>query len=131
LSEIRVTTISDAAGTGPVTLTKQYAAKAWCVWNAAVAPASIRKSENISSLTDNGQGDFSFAYTNNFADSNYTISGCMAHSSTVTNFVYNVQPQQNSDVVAGSVRLLTVYSGSSSGNSDYVYSNFTAHGDLA
>ena len=69
-------------------------AGAWCVWNAAVAPASIRKSENISSLTDNGQGDFSFAYTNNFADSDYTISGCMAHSSAVTNFVYNVQPQQ-------------------------------------
>jgi enamine deaminase RidA (YjgF/YER057c/UK114 family) len=29
MSEIRATTISNAAGTGPITMTGQYAAKAW------------------------------------------------------------------------------------------------------
>ncbi len=33
MSEIRATTISDAAGTGPITLTKQSAAKAWVSYN--------------------------------------------------------------------------------------------------
>ena len=52
MSEIRATTISDAAGTGPITLTKQSAAKAWVSINSA-SPA-IRGSLNASSLTDDG-----------------------------------------------------------------------------
>jgi len=33
MSEIRATTISNAAGTGPITLTGQSAAKAWVNFN--------------------------------------------------------------------------------------------------
>jgi hypothetical protein len=55
LSEIRATTISDSAGTGPITLTKQSAAKAWINYKQA-ATFDIRDSINISSVSDEGSG---------------------------------------------------------------------------
>ena len=41
MSEIRATTISNAAGTGPITMTGQYAAKAWVNFN-GIGPAPLR-----------------------------------------------------------------------------------------
>jgi len=55
MSEIRATTISDAAGTGPITLTKQQAAKAWVNY-VADGTQSINDSFNIASITDSGVG---------------------------------------------------------------------------
>ena len=58
MSEIRVTTtISDSAGTGPITLTGQSAAKAWVNFNGN-GTVSIEQSENISSLSDDGTGQY-------------------------------------------------------------------------
>jgi hypothetical protein len=66
VSELRANTISDAAGTGPVTLTKQSAAKAWCRTTGTGTPV-ISVSFNVSSLTDNGVGDQTFTYTSSFS----------------------------------------------------------------
>jgi hypothetical protein len=57
LSEIRATTISDSAGTGPITLTGQSAAKAYVRANGA-AVVQDSQSFNISSSTDQGGGDY-------------------------------------------------------------------------
>ena len=54
MGTLRVTTISDAAGTGPVTLTKQVAPKAWTSTNNT--GTAINESFNISSLTDSDFG---------------------------------------------------------------------------
>ena len=70
MSEIRATTISDAAGTGPITLTKQSAAKAW-VHYTGVSTATIQGSSNASSITDNGTGLHTLSYTNAMTDSYY------------------------------------------------------------
>ncbi len=69
LSEIRVTTISDAAGTGPVTLTKQHAAKAWN--NTNNTGTTINESFNISSLTDTSTGRQNHNVTSNFNTTTY------------------------------------------------------------
>jgi hypothetical protein len=74
MSEIRANTISDAAGTGPVTLTGQYAAKAWASWNMAGTPA-FRSSGNVSSITDNGTGDQTLNFTSALADANGAVVG--------------------------------------------------------
>ena len=130
MSEIRATTISDETGNGPIALTKQHAAKVWCNWNGSTA--AIRDSFGVSTLTDNGSGDFTFAYTNSFASANYTTGGVFAHSSAITNYGYNVQPREDSVVTASNVRLITVFVGASaSGIQDYPNCNFTSHGDLA
>ena len=56
MSEIRVTTVSDTAGTGPVTLTKQSASKAWARFNGSSFSTSGDSTFNITSLTDDGTG---------------------------------------------------------------------------
>jgi hypothetical protein len=79
LSEIRATTISDAAGTGPITLTKQSAAKGWWVLSDAAVP---QNSFNVSSGTDNGTGDYS---------ANLTSAMSTSDSSTYLNSLRNLK----------------------------------------
>ena len=78
MSEIRVTTVSNAAGTGPVTLTKQAAAKAFASTNAA--GTTINESFNISSLGDTSTGRQLLSFTNNMSGSTY-MSNANANSS--------------------------------------------------
>ena len=66
MSEIRATTISDAAGTGPITLTKQSAAKAWCNYHHSGGTPTISGSFNVSSLDDSGVGMVGVNVTNSF-----------------------------------------------------------------
>jgi len=73
MSEIRATTISDAAGTGPITLTAQAAAKAWCNWNGQ-STVSIRDSLNVSSLTDRGTGKYTTSWSSVFGDLDYSVA---------------------------------------------------------
>jgi len=77
MSEIRATTISDLAGTGPATLTGQYAAKAWVNFN-GTGTVAIRESANVASITDNGTGDYTLNYTSALADANYAVVGSSA-----------------------------------------------------
>ena len=75
MSEIRATTISDAAGTGPVTLTKQSAAKAWVNFSSnGGGTASIRSSFNTSSVTDNATGQHTATLASSMSDANHTPS---------------------------------------------------------
>ena len=74
MSEIRAATVSDLAGTGPVTLTGQYAAKAWVNFN-GTGTVAIRGSGNVSSITDNGTGDYTVNFTTAMPDANYAVSG--------------------------------------------------------
>ena len=74
MSNIRAGTISGVNGTDPVTLTKQSAAKAWV--NHSSTP-SIVGSYNVSSLSDNGAGNFDINLTNAMSSSNYSMpSAC-------------------------------------------------------
>ena len=72
MSDIRANTISDAAGTGPITLTKQKATKA----HAYVSfEAEIIGGFNFSSGVDNGTGNYTVSFTNNMSGSLlYSIS---------------------------------------------------------
>ena len=72
-SVLNVDTIVDAAGTGPVTLTKQSAAKAWFNFNQD-GPA-VDNSLNVSSITDVGTGIFDPQWANSFSNADYVCSG--------------------------------------------------------
>ena len=67
-SVLNVDTIADKAGTGPVGLTKQSAAKAY----SRVDPNTISSSLNVSSLTDAGTGLFEDNFTNAFSAATYS-----------------------------------------------------------
>lgn len=69
MSEVRADTITASDGTGPVTLTKQSAAKAWNNTNST--GTTINDSFNIASLTDSGTGIQSHNVTNAFDSANH------------------------------------------------------------
>jgi hypothetical protein len=73
LSEIRANTVSDAAGTGPATLTGQSAAKAWV--SIDHAPFGLFDSFNISSSSDLGTGQYQVSFANSFDNSRYACAG--------------------------------------------------------
>jgi hypothetical protein len=85
LSDLKVTTISDLAGTGPVTLTKQSAAKAWVNFD-GTGTVAIRDSLNVSSITDNGTGDYTDNLTNSFTNTNWSLQGSSGDNSGVLSF---------------------------------------------
>ena len=83
MSEIRATTISDEAGTGPITLTGQSAAKAHCTFNGTSTIAVSGTSFNISSLTDNGTGLYRTNFTNSMEDGEHVDAfACRENSSS-------------------------------------------------
>jgi hypothetical protein len=68
-SVLNVDTIADKAGTGPVTLTKQQAAKAWADTNAT--GTTVNDSFNLSSLTDTSTGQQTFNFSTSFNSTSY------------------------------------------------------------
>jgi len=73
MSELRANTISDAAGTGPVALTSQWAAKSTSLYDQTVP--TVNSSNNVSSITDRATGTQARNFTNNFNDAVYVPSG--------------------------------------------------------
>lgn len=74
MSEIRANTVSDAAGTGPVTLTGQSAAKAWARWNQVAN--TLVKTQNVSSYTDVATGISRLTFTSSMSDADYSVTAC-------------------------------------------------------
>jgi hypothetical protein len=115
LSEIRATTISDTAGTGPATLTGQYAAKAWANWNGS-GTVAIRGSGNLSSITDTGTGTYTVNFTTAFSDTNYAVTGWAGSEGSTSNSVFSVRGGNTSMMQTGAVKIRTVANDASSSN---------------
>ena len=133
MSEIRATTISDAAGTGPITLTKQSAAKSWMSLNGDTA--TIRDSHNVSSITDNATGNYTTNFTNSMSNTNYGVSGacCGAGSvngSTNVLLIHSSSHGALSAPTASSFRAICIHD-SNVTKQDVDYLTLTTHGDLA
>ncbi len=80
MSEIRANTISAANGTGPVTLTKQSAAKAFGR-TTGVYTGLLGDSLNASSIIDDATGSATITFTNSFSSSNYSPFGTVMATS--------------------------------------------------
>ena len=72
-SVLNVDTIADKAGTGPVELTKQEAAKAYS--NNDMTVPDIRKSLNVSSIADNGTGQSTTSLTSALSSTDSFATG--------------------------------------------------------
>ena len=53
-----------------------YSCRAWVNFN-GTGTVAIRASGNVSSITDNGTGDYTVNFTTAFVDANYTTSGSL------------------------------------------------------
>ena len=126
MSEIRANTVSDAAGTGPVTLTKQSAAKAWVNFN-GTGTVAIRDSFNVSTITDNGTGDYTRTVSSAFANVDYSSSGGGGLTSTsVGTFSHHT----NASPTTTAFRMQTANFAMNS-LIDWTYVEVNSHGDLA
>lgn len=65
----RITTALNASGTAPI-----YACRAWVNFN-GTGTVAIRASGNVTSITDNGVGDYTVNFTTAMPDANFAVSG--------------------------------------------------------
>lgn len=68
MSTLKVGTLQNASGV------EVYTAKAWVNFN-GTGTVAIRAAGNVSSITDNGTGDYTVNFTTAMPDANYSISG--------------------------------------------------------
>ena len=75
MSTIKADTLSNLLGTlsVPVATAVQGSAKAWVNFN-GTGTVAIRASFNVSSITDNGTGDYTVNFTTAMTDANYCWS---------------------------------------------------------
>ena len=75
MSTLKVNTIQDTSGGSSSTPAQieQGRAKAWCCINAE-GTETINDSFNVSSLTDNGTGDYVVNFSTAMANANYVVS---------------------------------------------------------
>ena len=102
-----------------------YGCRAWVNFN-GTGTVAIRASGNVSSITDNGQGDYTVNFTTAMPDTNYALSGGASRGSgdTSTNGPFAVGIFQATTPATGSVRIQTGYGGSQASagsNQDAVY----------
>jgi hypothetical protein len=73
MSTLRLTTLSNQGGTAsvPSDTVINGTAKAWVNFN-GTGTVAIRAAFNVSSITDNGTGDYTLNFTNAMADANYS-----------------------------------------------------------
>jgi len=73
MSTLRVNTLQNTSGV------EVYTAKAWVNFN-GTGTVAIRAAGNVSSITDNGVGDYTVNFTTAMADANYAVTGSHADS---------------------------------------------------
>jgi hypothetical protein len=83
MSTLRVTTLATQAGV------EVYTAKAWVNFN-GTGTVAIRASGNVSSITDNGTGDYTVNFTVAMVDVNYAAVGNSSTDGTYTGIAVNM-----------------------------------------
>ena len=93
--------LATISGTAPL-----YMCRAWVNFN-GTGTVAIRASGNVSSITDNGTGDYTVNFTTAMPDANYALSGMGGNSTTA--LVCVSQPQGFVAPTTSAVRIQTSY----------------------
>ena len=102
------TALSTASGSAP-----SYSARAWVNFN-GTGTVAIRASGNVSSITDNGTGDYTVNFTTAMADANYNHNITVAFSENGSSFFSN-RAYGACTKLAGSLRIAIGYVSSTLG----------------
>ena len=100
MSTLRATTVTNPSGGQP---TIDGLAKAWVNFN-GTGTVAIRASLNVSSITDNGTGDYTVNFTTALADANYSIVGSSGSGNSFGSYGFN-NPGAGTRFAAGSCRI--------------------------
>tara|TARA_R100000458_G_C8045788_1_gene95138 strand:+ start:70 stop:414 length:345 start_codon:yes stop_codon:yes gene_type:complete len=71
----------DLKGSFSTPPTTQWQIRAWALAN-GTGTAHIDGSNNFSSLTDNGEGNYTFSFSTSMPDSNYVVTGSTGRNAT-------------------------------------------------
>lgn len=94
---LTISTLSDGTNSTSSTNCIQGSAKAWVNFN-GTGTVAIRASYNVSSITDNGTGDYTINFTNALTDANYTALTTSGSNGTTFNAAANYSASSNSAV---------------------------------
>ena len=113
MSTIKVTNIQDTSGGNQSTSEEifQGRAKAWVNFN-GLNTVAIRDDFNVSSITDNGTGDYTVNFTDAMSNTNYCCVEGAFHEQQTTNDLRVVTGQTRT---ASNVRINTTYANGSGG----------------
>lgn len=86
MSTARFNTLQNAAGSKsvPVDTVVDGSAKAWVNFN-GTGTVAIRRAFNVSSITDNGTGDYTINLTSALLDVDFSVSGTAGNDQTLSN----------------------------------------------
>ena len=86
MSTLKTANIQDTSGGNNSTPEEinQGRAKAWVNFN-GTGTVAIRNNYNVSTVTDNGTGDYTINFTNAFANANYAVTGSSGGQGNTTN----------------------------------------------
>ena len=93
-----------------------YGCRAWVNFN-GTGTVAIRASGNVSSITDNGVGDYTVNFTTAMPDTSYAFSGAAGYYPTENNAAQVVKLRGGSSayIAAGSVRIVVAQAASGGG----------------
>jgi hypothetical protein len=100
MSTLRCTNLQDTSGGNSLTTAQIYngAAKAWVNFN-GTGTVAIRAQFNVSSITDNGTGDYTVNFSSALADANYTVSGSVVGSTIAQTYSWVGGPPSNANAL--------------------------------
>jgi hypothetical protein len=128
-TDAEVQTGTDTARVAPVSSMgyHQGAAKAWVKFDASSGTPTISDSYNVTSITDNGVGDFTINFTTAFANANYAwaLSGRPINAGEA----YIAYLERTSTPATGSFRMITSRIASSVVPADHVHNTAIFYGD--
>jgi len=121
--------ITIVAGAGNITTTnvQEGLCKAWL--RADADGATLLDSFNMTSITDNGTGDYTPTFANDFSNALYSLTATAQHGSGDNNDS-RIMTQQDRNVTAGASRIRRTTANGASNENDGDY-NVSVHGDLA
>ena len=100
MSTLKVDTIKDTNNV------EVYTCKAWVNFDGTQAAADmIRESGNVSSITDNGTGDYTVSFTTAMSDANYCVSTSVGPAPVSNGGAYTLVVDSEAGVTTSSVRV--------------------------
>ena len=107
MSTLKVNTIQDTSGGSSSTPAQieQGRAKAWINFDGD-GTIAIRDSFNVSSITDNGTGDYTITFSNAMANTNYCVTGSCTYLIGTVPRMRDLSPYV---WATGSIRVITGY----------------------
>ena len=138
MSTLKTNTLTGTTSAGSIVVTgeggstttnlQQGLAKLWHQTNASSGTPSTQDSINLGSITDNGVGNFTFAFTNNMNNNDYSFTHY-----AITDGQYSLYHGASLSVGTSSLQYRDNKTGnlSSADAIDHSHINDTIHGDLA